>query len=814
MLAHVPLTGGIEYAQLASLASVPESQLKRVSRMAILNGFLSEPQPGLVAHNPISAALAKDPSYMNWARWMVNYSVPTAYKLFEATNRWGRTEVKNETAFNLAMGTDQPFFDLLRTDSKMNTMFSGYMRVVTSSEGASSKHLVEGFDWASLPDGATVVDVGGSGGHSSIAIAERFPRLNFVVQDLPETIANAQKSFSALQSAVKDRIRFMAHDFFQPQPLVDADVFLLRMIIHDWPDIQALTILRNLRQMLRKAKARIIIMDTVLPQPGTIAISKERQLRVKDLTMMQVFNAREREFEDWEQLIQQAGLKLFQIKQPEKSNMAILELGLCNDGTLLNGEQAITASVNGGYAVTVPNGTVPDGTIPESETEAQAKISTSQDKVNGKSTVTGPNTEKKLPVLIVGAGIGGLCLAQGLRKAGVDVMVLEKDQSESYRPQGYRLKLEADAAEALRESLPVDVYEAFEASCAISTFGESDFEPITGSCIRSRVGGGLAGSQGLRATYTVDRAVFRRMLMSGIEDAIVFGKELTSFKESVKEGTSSVIAHFRDGTHAEGRFLVGADGSRSVVRRQHLPSHKIVDTGAVCIYGKTNITPSLLERYPERALQWMTVCADVAPLIQSILIGDSPLTLLSEPIRFSTKARSGLERLPDDYVYWVLIGRKELFVDSSSGILGKPEAMERQAEDSARQSLELTREWHPALKSLFELQEVQQCSTMRVLSATPNIPSWNPSALVTLIGDSIHVMSPCGGVGANTALRDAAQLVKVIADSKEQALRSEDVGLFEKNVRERAFRSLMRSYVGSKRMFDQRPFDELPQVDV
>ena len=809
MLAHIPLTGGIEYAQLASLANIPKAQLIGVSRMAMLNGFLSEPQVGQVAHSPISALLVKNPSYMNWARWMVNYSVPTAYKLYEATKRWGTTEAKNETAFNLAMGTDRPFFDLLRTDLEMNTMFSGYMRIVTSSEGASLNHLVRGFDWASLPDGATIVDVGGSSGHASLAIAESFPQLNFVVQDLPETIANATTPFNASHSAVKERIRFMAHDFFQPQPLSDADVFLLRMIIHDWPDTQALTILTNLRQMLRKPKSRIIIMDTVLPQPGTMATLRERQLRVKDLTMMQVFNARERELEDWEQLIQQAGLKLLHIQQPEKSNMAILEVGLCDDGNSLNGVHASATFLNGTYAANAPNGTLSD-----SEAEAQAKISASKEKVNGYSTVKKPDAEKKLPVLIAGAGIGGLCLAQGLHKAGIDIMIFEKDQSESYRPQGYRLKLEADAAEALRESLPADVYEAFEASCAISTFGESDFEPITGSCIKSRVGGGLAGNQGLRATYTVDRAVFRRILMSGIEDKIFFGKELASFEGAVKEGISSVITHFHDGTHAIGRFLVGADGSRSAVRRQHLPSHKIVDTGAICIYGKTNITPALLEQFPERALQWMTVCSDVAPLIQSILIGDSPLTLLSEPIRFQAKGSDRSGPLSDDYVYWVLIGRKELFIDPSTGSLGELEAVEHKAEDSARLSLELTREWHPSLRSLFELQEIHQCSAMRVLSATPEIPSWNPSALVTLIGDSIHVMSPCGGVGANTALRDAAQLVKVIAGSKDRALNPEEVGAFEKDVRERALPSLMRSYVGSKRMFDQLPFDKLSKVDI
>ena len=785
--------------------------------MAIVHNFLSEPEPGMVAHNSISTLLVKDPSFMNWARWMTNYYVPAAYKFPEATQRWGQTYTKNETSFNLAMNVEQPFFDHLRHDTEMNTMFSAYMRNVASAEGVSFKHLINGFDWGGLPSGALVVDVGGSGGHASIALAQQYAHLKFIVQDLPETIANASHNTDSLDTDTASRINFMPHNFFDPQPITNGNVYLLRMIIHDWPDAEATKILHHLQRALRQPGACIVVMDTVLPQPGTASLLEERQLRVRDLTMMQVFNAKEREIESWEKLTQDAGLQLLHVEQPSGSNMGILQIGPWQETIAVTGARlpnSFTVNGHGQAQIAEPpnhdsrsiryantNGPSSDANGPSSDTNGNIRISANE---IGKG---------QLPVLIVGAGIGGLCVAQGLRKAGIDMLVFERDLSEAYRPQGYRLKLEADAAEALRECLPPDIYRAFELSCAISAVGETDFDPISGVCIKSRTGGGLAGRQGLRATYTVDRAVFRNILMTGIDDKIRFGKSLISFKEDPNEH-STMIAYFSDGSEIKGRFLVGADGTRSVVRKQHLPKHQFVDTGAVCIYGKTNITPALEKEFPKRALQWMTVCADTAPLIQSILIGASPLTLLSEPIKFEAKSRAQLNDIPEDYVYWVLIGRKEIFTDMMYGESAEVATLEHTPEESARQSLELTKEWSPSLRSLFELQDIQQCSTLRVVSATPEIPEWKPSGLVTLIGDSIHAMSPCGGVGANTALRDAAELTKVFAEADNGAVTTERILLFEKNLRQRAFQSLMRSFAGSKKMFDQRPFSELQVLNV
>ena len=90
-------------------------------------------------------------------------------------------------------------------------------------------------------------------------------------------------------------------------------------------------------------------------------------------------------------------------------------------------------------------------------------------------------------------------------------------------------------------------------------------------------------------------------LLAQISDHISFDKEMIYYKVNSEDGL--VTAEFRDGTNATGSFLVGADGLSSVVRKTHIPSHKLVDTGAVCVYGKTVITPEILARFPEKGLR-------------------------------------------------------------------------------------------------------------------------------------------------------------------------------------------------------------------
>ena len=113
------------------------------------------------------------------------------------------------------------------------------------------------------------------------------------------------------------------------------------MILHDWPDDKAAVILRNIVAAMDESKSRLLIMDTVLPSPGSVPASVERIVRARDLTMMQAFNSNERDFDDWKRLLSgtDTRLHLVGVNQPFGSAMSVLEVVL---GSVLatNGDES------------------------------------------------------------------------------------------------------------------------------------------------------------------------------------------------------------------------------------------------------------------------------------------------------------------------------------------------------------------------------------------------------------------------------------------------------------------------------------------
>lgn len=193
---------------------------------------------------------------------------------------------------------------------------------------------------SSLITNVLCVKVGGSTGSASIALAKAYPHLQFIVQDLPANAENGQKAVSESQpDEIKSRITFQGHNFMQPEPVRGAQIYLLRMILHDWSDTEAITIIRNLAAAMDPAVSRLLIMDTVLPKPGSVPVSVERIARARDLTMLQAFNSKERHLDDWEALFKatNSGIELISVNQPFGSAMSVMEVRL-QSGVTSNGQ--------------------------------------------------------------------------------------------------------------------------------------------------------------------------------------------------------------------------------------------------------------------------------------------------------------------------------------------------------------------------------------------------------------------------------------------------------------------------------------------
>jgi SAM-dependent methyltransferase len=178
--------------------------------------------------------------------------------------------INGAKGFSLANSTEQSFYAVLAGDANRARRFGSAMSFFTTGEGYSLRHLTEGYQWDSFPSG-TVVDLGGSHGDAAFALARKYSGLQLIVQELSHVIENCKEEEGL-------SVKFMAHDFFEEQPVKDADVYLFRWIFHNWPDKYCIKILKALIPALKKG-ARILVMDFVMPPPGVLPNEVERKLR-------------------------------------------------------------------------------------------------------------------------------------------------------------------------------------------------------------------------------------------------------------------------------------------------------------------------------------------------------------------------------------------------------------------------------------------------------------------------------------------------------------------------------------------------------
>jgi 6-hydroxytryprostatin B O-methyltransferase len=164
--------------------------------------------------------------------------------------------------------------------------------------------------------------VAGSVGIEALAIAEKFENIQIIVQDLPDVVARGPASLPAVPC--KDRISFQAHDFFTEQTTI-ADAYLLRHNISNWSDADCERIIRNMTPAMRP-KSRLLVMDALLPEPGTIPPFLEKLQRANDISLFSMFSCQERSLEEMRKLVElcDSRLKFELVYQPPASASSLI----------------------------------------------------------------------------------------------------------------------------------------------------------------------------------------------------------------------------------------------------------------------------------------------------------------------------------------------------------------------------------------------------------------------------------------------------------------------------------------------------------
>ncbi|KZV68873.1 S-adenosyl-L-methionine-dependent methyltransferase [Peniophora sp. CONT] len=194
----------------------------------------------------------------------------------EAVDNMHRT---NATTFNLAMRTQTPYWGWLELPENKHRLarFGRAMGGSAGWEGAAMDALC-GEPFPSLLAGSLVIDVGGGIGSASMRLAQRFPTLRLMIQDRAPVCRHGEEAWRAKMPEALDsaRVRFQAHDFFTPQPasLGRIGAFLVRVVLHDWTDIEAVRILRRLRASASlgsedESPTYLVIGEHILPYANT-----------------------------------------------------------------------------------------------------------------------------------------------------------------------------------------------------------------------------------------------------------------------------------------------------------------------------------------------------------------------------------------------------------------------------------------------------------------------------------------------------------------------------------------------------------------
>jgi len=356
-------------------------------------------------------------------------------------------------------------------------------------------------------------------------------------------------------------------------------------------------------------------------------------------------------------------------------------------------------------------------------------------------------------VLIIGGGLGGLCLAQGLKKAGISVAVYERERIPSDRLQGYRIHIEPQGILALHACLPPDLFEVYRATAGNPGNGlrivteqlqEISFFPNPTYTVSHP---DLA-----ELSLAVSRITLRKVLLFGLDTLVHFDKTFTHYQESPD---GKVTAFFEDGSSAVGDVLVGADGGHSQVRTQLLPQALRVETGVVAIMGKLPLTEETRNAIfiPGRFDGPTTILGPKGYGMFTALFDftrpPQEHTGQSEGSQATTLQPALFFDTTGSYLFWAFIARRDKYPFEQDPLLLDGQALQQVARS-------MVQGWHPHLQQMVRESDPTTVIYKQLHAATP-VEEW-VTKRITLLGDAIHSMPPTRGIGGNTALRDASLL--------------------------------------------------------
>ncbi|WP_165959750.1 FAD-dependent oxidoreductase [Nonomuraea longispora] len=347
-----------------------------------------------------------------------------------------------------------------------------------------------------------------------------------------------------------------------------------------------------------------------------------------------------------------------------------------------------------------------------------------------------------MKVLIIGAGMGGLTLAQALRRTGIEVAVHERDDAIEATG-GYRLHLDDLACAVLARHLTPDHYQALLGSSA----GWQAFRRFAVTDHRMRL---LSAEPRERTAETlmIGRIPLRRLLAHGLDGALRFGAEYTGHRTHA-DGT--VTAHFADGSTDRGALLVGADGVGSRVAAALAGRPTSAPAGVSGIAGRTPLDGRTRPLVPGLLAEGPALAFGPGGIGMFVTVHDPAGGAVVDPAS-CTRVPAVLE---EPALVWGLLA-------PDGRLPGRPRELD--GAGLTRVTGTLLDGWDGRVRALVRAGDPDTVAHFRFHAADPDadLTPW-PAGAVTALGDAVHAMPPTGGRAAATAIRDAGLLAGELA---------------------------------------------------
>ncbi|KAJ7449418.1 O-methyltransferase-domain-containing protein [Mycena galericulata] len=320
---------GVPAADLAKRVGMDKDLMSRILRHLSSKGIFQEVSPGVWGNTVNSRAMAHVPEFrahLDLLMYEGTLALPYWTEFLDAHS--SGTDPLPLSPFALYT-SNEPFYHWIHSSSPAalgrGANFNSAMKGMSYTEGVA--FLPADYPFAKLPEGTTIVDVGGGLGSLPDLVLPAAPHLKFVVQDLGAVIKQAKEDGACGEWVEKGRVEFSVQNCFSPQPegLCGGNVFILKSMLHNYPDSQASEILTHIHAA---NPSQLLIIDRVIfPQLLTQAstVEAEQDIHKKDreggaqnltiptmydLSMAALHGGRGRLFPEWQALLNKTGFNI------------------------------------------------------------------------------------------------------------------------------------------------------------------------------------------------------------------------------------------------------------------------------------------------------------------------------------------------------------------------------------------------------------------------------------------------------------------------------------------------------------------------